>query len=684
MKTNYFNFFLGLLLVLSGLQSTGQQTPSAQMMGRSKVYKDSVVLRWALNTELAWNLAKETGYVVERADMSVKNAPFQKIATLKPWSAEEIGKLYLSTKDRYTGIALATLYGNTALKESEFSMEKAKEMSNMLRMRFAYNLLAADQNAAVANMSALRFADRNIEPGKSYAYRIYAPIASKSCLTDTAFVYVNTSEIDAMPIIPELRIQQGDTKLELIWKYLRPDFSAFNLERSADGGKKWVKLNEIPYVVIENLEGNDFLVEGRFVDTGLTNYKFYQYRISAITNFGEQVAPGKPAESYPRDLTPPQNPEISKLTQGESKEMKLEWKFSGNKRELKGFKVARADRADGQYFELGEILGVNTTSFKDPNPDAEFGNYYMVYAMDTAGNVSASLPKLGFVKDDLPPSTPELVSATMDTTGKVSILWKPVKANDLMGYRLYTANDSTHEFGLVTGDIITDSFYFDSLTVWTLSKYRFYRIAALDLAYNMSKISAIIPVRRPDLIPPLPPVLLSVKTGSGGLNIELQGSSSDDVKSQYIEFVSGKESFILPFKAGMGERISVTDTLSLPGKAYELRAYAIDSAGNRSENPSTAFAQRPESKADILKSFTVGWSSQSALVVLNWTLNGRADKVAVYRAESNGKMEWIGDVKTGVNTFSDKPGTGKKYNYSIHIMGSNMSVYSPIVEVVVP
>lgn len=683
MQTRYFYI---LLIIFGSLgQVKGQQNPSASIQARSRVSKDSVVLRWAVSTELAWKLAHESGYIIERADMSIKNARFEKIAgPLKPWSAETISKVYQNNQDRYAGIALATLYGNTALKETDFNMYSATEMARMFRMRFAYNLLGADQSAMVANMSALRFVDRNVEAGKSYAYRIFTPIATKLCKMDTALLFVDLTQTDVIPTAPVLNINQGDTKLELVWKYLRTDFSAFNLERSADGGKNWKKLNQIPYVVIEGSEGTDFVMEGRFVDTGLTNYRFYRYRISAITSFGESVPFSGFTESYPRDLTPPQNPEISKVTQGESKELNLEWKFSGNKRELKGFKIGRADRADGQYFEISELLNPNTSSFKDENPDASFGNYYMVYAMDTAGNVSASLPKLGFVKDDLPPSTPELISAVMDTTGLVSIIWKPSKASDLMGYRLFTANDSTHEFGLVTGDIITDSFYFDSLTVWSLSKYRFYRLAALDLAYNMSPLSRIIPVRRPDLIPPVPPAILQVKTGKNGLDLEIQGSTSDDVKSQYIEFIGNNKTFRMPFTAKPGERIFITDTVSMPGTAYELKAYAVDSSGNRSDGSPGSFAQRPVSYSGIIRDFNVDWNNSESRVNINWSLTGKADKVAIYRAEAGGNLEWIGQVKSTDTVYSDKPIGGKTYIYCIHVIGERLSVYSKTKEVSVP
>jgi uncharacterized protein len=686
MKSPFKKFLITFLTFGALFHAGAQNTPSAGIVARAKNAGDSVVLRWAFTDELAWKLAHETGYIIERRDISVRNAPYQRIAgPLKPWSAEAIRDLYLANQERYTGITLATLYGNTALKESEFTFGGAAEMARLLRMRYAYNQLAADLNAKAAEMSALRFVDRNISAGKTYAYRIYAPIDRKACITDTAIIYVVADERDSLPKIPNLNIRQGDRKLELIWDYLRPDFAAFDIERSADGGRQWKKLNAVPFVVIEGNSNNDFIVNGRMVDTGLTNYQLYRYRISAYTTFGESVPSQGFAQSYPKDLTPPDAPEIDKITRGEGNEMQLSWTFSGNRNELQGYRIGRADRPDGVFIEISVILPPNSRSFTDPNPDADFGNYYMVYAMDTAGNVSASIPKLGFVKDERPPATPEIISALMDTTGKVTIIWKPSAARDLMGYKLYTANDPEHEFGLVTGDIITDSIYYDSLDVWSLSKFRYYRIAALDLSYNMSPLSAIIPVRRPDLIPPVSPAIVAVRSEKNGLHLRVQSSTSEDVQRQYIELLSETTRVVIPFTAKPGDFVVLFDTLTEPGVAYEARAFAVDSSGNQSIPSQVSYAQRPVSHAGIIRHFHAQYVPDSGMVLLNWALANPVKQVAVYRAEKGAIPDWITQVDGNAADFRDTDlQKGKTMVYCIKLLDDQFSVFSRFVEVRIP
>ena len=676
-----------LFLLCSGFASLyAQETPASRLIARSQYRGDSVVLRWAFDNELAWKLAQESGYIVERAETGSPNPRFQRIAgPIKPWPAERIAARYNATQDRNAGIALATLYGNTALEQSQFTLDNAVEMARLFRMRFAYNLLAADLNAGAAQMSGLRFSDLNVSKGKTYAYRIYAPIDRQRCKTDTALIFVNTSQADPAPETPELKLNQGDGKLELVWKYLRSDFSAFQIERSDHPGGPWKRLSQIPYVVIEKTGNSEFIAEGRFGDTGLRNYQVYQYRLVGITPFGEAIAFEKSIAAYPKDMQPPAAAQIKEITQGESQILRLSWNFEGNRRELKSYKIGRSDQADGQYIEISKELPPDTYTYIDSSSDAEFGNYYVVYAMDTAGNVSVSLPKFGFLKDNLPPPTPQMVKAEMDTTGKVTLIWRPSAARDLMGYRLYTANDPEHEFGLVSGDIITDSFYFDSLTVWTLSKYRYYRIAALDLAYNASPLSAIIPVRRPDLIPPVAPAVLELQSDAKGQRIRVLGSESEDVQRQYLELRAAQEVFRLPFQAKAGQEIMLTDTLSKAGIAYEIRAYAVDSSGNTSSPSPVVYSQSPISHADNILDFRGRYNADSGVVQLDWQLKQPVKMVAVYRSRTDEIPELIQQVSGQAQSFIDtKAAKGQTLVYCIKLLDSDYTVFSKMIEIRIP
>jgi len=693
MKTQFFKYCLIMILVMPLLakaqKNSGQEKPKANIVARARYTGDSIVLRWAVNTELAWHLTHQSGYIVERVELGVPKAPYVRLtsAPIKPLAVEELTKRYLAGKNHYTGIALATLYGNTALNENNFTMSAASEMARMFRMRFAYNLLAADLNANAANISALRWVDKGIKPGKTYGYRIYSPINNNECILDTAIVFVDTRYMDTLPVIPKLKGNQGDRKIELIWQFLRPDFSAWDIERSDNNGKTWKKLNQNPYLVVEGQKGNDFIIDGRFIDTGLINYKTYRYRLSAITPFAEMIRTTYYLEIYPKDLTPPDNPVITKITQGKSKEMLMEWTFNGNKKELKGFRIGKGESISGPFYEISEVLPNSTRKYQDPLPDEAFGNYYVVYAIDTAGNVSMSNVQSGFITDDMPPPTPKLISAKMDTNGLVTIIWNKLKTPDLQGYRLYTANDSTHEFSLVNGDLIRDSVFYDTLTVWTLSKNKYYRLAAVDMSFNISPLTKVIRVKIPDLIPPTPPFISSAVTGGRGLEITVTGSSSNDVASQYIQYLEtgSKGPNVVKLKINPNEVLTFIDSVSVAGKAYELRAFAIDSSGNRSDYSPVVYAQMPKSNKGIILLFKADYKTDKKKVDLVWTLQKSVEYVVIYRSAPDGQLESYKQVKGKTLNFEDddlKPGT--KYEYAIKAIGPDFSIFSQLITVSIP
>ncbi|HDP76232.1 MAG TPA: hypothetical protein ENN49_10305 [Bacteroidales bacterium] len=57
---------------------------------------------------------------------------------------------------------------------------------------------------------------------------------------------------------------------------------------------------------------------------------------------------------------------------------------------------------------------------------------------------------------------------------------------NIIGYRVYRANDPSREFIAVSGHIHPDTMFFDSISLNTLSQNIYYRVSAVNSRYQYS------------------------------------------------------------------------------------------------------------------------------------------------------------------------------------------------------
>ena len=106
--------------------------------------------------------------------------------------------------------------------------------------------------------------------------------------------------------------------------------------------------------------------------------------------------------------------------------------------------------------------------------------------------------------------------------------------NDIKGYRVYSANDPKFEFKLVTNNVIADTFFIEKINLNTLTEKIFYKVRAVDLRENHSSLSDVIEVIRPDIIPPVRPIIKDIVDVNNLPQIVWLNSTSSDVVSHII------------------------------------------------------------------------------------------------------------------------------------------------------
>lgn len=671
MKKLRFILFIGCLV--SNPLNAQDETGQLRMLARNT--SDSVVLRWAPTKHLNWLRLNRYGYRLERIILDQDTKPKQQGEqlgpdTLRPWPVEE-WKARLPENNRFAPVALQAVHGKTFTAsnfKSESAMIRAKSQEG--EMRFAFSLLAADLDAQVANALALRYVDKTAGKDKRVLYRL---ISLDPEFPDTALVGVNRAELDAaLPAPDQPQAEELEGRIKLRWQTYpeSPVFTAFVLERSEDQ-ISWKSVSDIPLVKADPPQA---LYQEPYLyctDTSLAkNYKTYYYRVRGISPFAELSEPSPSLKAMGRDKTPPPNPELGNIKAKDGK-LVLSWNYPSTPADLSGFLVARSAEQNGEYKLLTNYpLLPSARSYTDASPDMMGQNYYVVYARDTAGNVSASMPAYGFLPDSIAPGKPQKPSGSIDTNGVVTLHWKLGPEQDIQGYRVYFANAVDHEFSIKTPKPLRDTVFNDTITLNTLSKKIYYRIAAVDRNYNHSEVSELLVLEKPDILPPVEPLFADYRVSDTAVVLTMIPSSSKDVK-EHILFrrISGTEPWNAIKTWPRGKMPNAFSDVSVKGPTYyQYTLVAIDSSGNRSKNsPTMDVRVMPKVSKSEIDGIELKFNETKREVIISWKKpNSEVNYYVIYRGKDGKRPSVLTSPAGNLTSFSEVLLPGKtNYQYLI-------------------
>ncbi len=482
-----------------------------------KSYGDSVVLRWAPTTPGAWSYLNKMGYVLERTTFSGETdfdpASYQKLNNLPvmPLPLEDWESVVNNGGDKaLSAIAAQALYGESFNAKGAKLFDIADEYSN----RYSFSLLAADLSPVTANALGLRFVDKTAQMDKHYIYRVYPSMAPTNYKIDTAYLVIQNvaSSPIQQPVISEA--YGSEFQIRLSWDKIVHEtlFSAYIIERSDNHGLTFEPLHEIPFINPESDNINGKVNVFQFTDSVPRNYEPYHYRLVGITPFGEKSLPSEVVVEMGRDRTPPPSPLNVNASQIEPGSVQITWEMPNPPSDLDGFFIGRGDDLDKNFQPLHEnMIPKDSLSYIDYNSDQMSGNYYVVAAVDTAGNGSISMVSYAAVLDSIPPSAPLGLVGKIDSTGLVTLQWTLGEEIDLAGYMIYFTNAADHVYSTVNQAPLADTIYTDTIQIKTLTKKIYYKIKAVDTRWNYSEYSEPLELSRPDIIPPTSPFFQTTK-----------------------------------------------------------------------------------------------------------------------------------------------------------------------------
>lgn len=640
-----FVLVLATMLMCIGVSHTVHaQERSVRIIARRTA--EGVILRWAPTNPTSFADGRRYGYRVERATVAsdgtigafgpvLEGQPFQ------PFDREAFDGIAYQFRGSDSTRMVYRQFAYSVLFEPMDASLSAAEAEESLRLQLGFALLSADRDTIAAIALGLAFYDEELTDGQRYAYRVALearrsdPLAADTIIVD-AQVYAPTPKQDRVVVEP------GDGEVTMKWP-AGLGYGAYVIERSDNNGIDWAPLTSAPMITLitgDTVPGDEF-----HRDTNLLNNKPYRYRLYGLTSFADEELIAD-VVATPRDLTPPAAPTGVSVEELQPGIVRVTWEMAEpTDSDLADFFVSRGTEDQGPFNRISSALPPNTRQFTDSSGRFASTNYYIVEVRDTAGNIAPSFSAYLVLADSTPPQPPTLLEGVIDTNGVVTLRFERPTDADYMGYRLLRANDSTHEFSVIaerftndTLDVLNEQEYRDTIELRTLTRDIFYRMYALDFHHNESAPSLMLRVVRPDVVPPVAPVITGYVVTDSSMIIDFAPSSSEDVARHMLlrrpaSATSWDTAKALPAPWGRA-----VDDAEITSQLYDYAIVAFDEAGLPSDVSNVVSGKRYDTGVrPTVGALQARYDSVARVVTLSWEYRDLPEdhSFVVYRSDGS-------------------------------------------------
>jgi len=632
------------------------------------------VIRWAPSSSEAFFLLNKYGYKLEKAqigrDTIYFKAVWKTIGIFKPADSLVWAKR-VDTSNSYQVIAAQVALGkiNSSLPNKPNFGELMKRL-NEERNLHGFALVAADFDSTAANLLGLRYEDYNVTAKATYAYRITPLVPENVLKIQGSNTFVQAIEEAQIPP-PELIDIGFENHIRLDWynSLHKNYYTGYYLEKGDSKGKNFKRLNKVPFTSANDPKNPKISDHMTYLDSVPKDYVVYSYRLIGVNAFGELSEPGPIVFSYGRDRTAPEPAHTVNFADVGGQYLNITWKKDAFENDFAGFNVLRSQNAQGPFQIINDKpLDKKTKNFLDTKPIAQVGSFYKIECIDTAGNNSWSLGVYGFLNDSIPPAKPKGLTGKVDSLGVVTLHWNLGPEEDIKGYRVFFANQIDHEMTILTGDILQDTVFIDSVNINTLTKEIYYQIVAADMHYNHSERSEIIKVILPDTIKPVKPLFSNILVTDTAVYLSWIPSSSKDVIKHRIYRKIGEGQFTL-WKTVDGKMSSeLIDKNVKIGEIYTYKIEAIDDFNNSSGFPAEISGKIYDvGKRTAIKNVKVVYNKETKRNVLSWEYP-LSDKYhfVIYRSYNGSTFRVYHSVDGNKLSYEDWDLLGKgTYTYAI-------------------
>ena len=638
-------------LLLTGSVYAQKKPSSVAVMARPM--KDSILLRWAPVNDVLWKKANVNGYMIKRFTLlrngKLLPAPEEQLLTPQPLRPlpEKEWEQVLKVNEKYGAIAAQALYGEsfevdaTNAKDVMTVYHRAQEQQS----RYSFALFSADQSFPVARAAALGFVDKNVHSNEKYLYQIYVGNA-----VDTGAVFTGYVDYAEVPVPYDVQAVNMQRSVLLSWNknLFERVFTAYMVERSDDNGKTYQSISDEPIV---NADANAPGEQQRYfrMDTVREVDHLYIYRVKGLTPFGEISAASDTVHVFVTELLTAR-PTITNTAVLPDGKVNVQWSMPAGAKHIKAFDLERSTSMNGTYAKINQqLIRPSDTVFTDKAPVPS--NYYRIKVMTDNGQSAYSFPHFVQLEDSTAPAPPTGLAGKISDKGVVELTWNKNKEKDIYAYRVFRANVPTAEFVQVTKSPLEEHKFTDTINIKTLSKYIYYNVVALDGHYNPSGFSDTLKLKRPDVIPPVPPVVTDFSVTTTGISLQWQPSTSEDVvKHELLRTRDTVWKVIQSF-----DTIShYTDTSAAAGITYYYKVVAEDDSHLKSYSIPVSGARLDLGIQPVKQLLRAAIDREKKLIVLRWPVNTSIEKYWLYRAEPDKPFKLYRTLTGSEVNFSDE------------------------------
>lgn len=615
------------------------QVTKSEIKVIARGHQDKILLRWAITSPSEWKKAIKTGFIITRYTVKkgtqILSNPEEKILTATPLLPEPLPKWAdLIQKDNYAAIVAQSIYGEDfqITGQNDTSISNIIDSSDELDQRHTFGLFAADMSFEGSVLAGWGLIDKNIKQNEVYVYQV--SVANVSSKVKPSSVMIGVRDYKKLPAIDDVIAVSDDKKVIISWDFesYKNIFTSYKIERSEDG----VTFAPITNAPIVNMNEQKGVSSKRlfYVDTLAQNDKTYHYKLYGISAFGEkgQISKVLTAKGIHDVFL---STRIADYKIDKDNTVLLEWEYPKDLEDfIAGFEIDHSENEKGPYLKVSENLPPNTRQFQYKNLAAS--NYFKVIVVGKNNKRLTSQSTLVQPIDSIAPLKPIGLEGVIDSLGKVKLTWKANSEKDLLGYRILKANSENEEFVDIYKKPFEGLGYEDKVSLTLSNPKVYYRIAAEDKRYNISEMSDILVLEKPDVIPPTAPIFKDYDVAKGKVRLQWIRSYSEDVVSHYV----------LRKKAGdklWTEVFQVNDTLQEffdsnleNGSTYQYAIQAKDKTGLRSSlDHSTVTVQFVDmSPLTILQNVLATVDREQRKILLSWQYKKSKEKVvglSIYR-----------------------------------------------------
>lgn len=568
---NYRKIIIGIALLAVGLPVGAQGTvnkknPHATVKRErvlplvtskikllTRTYGDSIVLRWAPEDYVSWKYLAQTGVNVLRVPKGDGHRGLQ-IDTLayalKPLSLEQFRARYPET-DSVALVPQGVLYGETENRKSERdgTMGRSLEYNSEQDMAFGFAMLAAEWRKDLAEAMAVRFTDRTAKPGATYDYCIQPTVWENG--GQLIFEPGVAEDVVNKPYEPKsymLDITDSlSTPMTLVLNWHDHEHSSFEVERRFVRDMKgvtyddtaWERITRKPYVsMVEQAENEDLCVIGDSVP----RLGVWEYRILGYDAFADLNEPSTPHRVVVRDMEPPSAPLLKYIVLERPDDdpstkvyAHIVWEKPVIEDDLAGYRIYYS--SNRQQSEAWRSLNQDLINPLDTiyKVDVTKMGTSMVYvaAYDDWGNEARSFVQMLRVDDYEAPPAPTDFKAQVEKDGRVILAWN-TPADDVAYYQVAFANDTTHQWNILSNSGLIVPTYTDTLAMDLNQKYIFYKVRAVDYSTNEGDWSKVLRVKRPTFLIPAVAHLDSAWVNADGIHMEWVTGADEQMNRHYV------------------------------------------------------------------------------------------------------------------------------------------------------